>query len=96
MQIGIDDLLQPVADGAEGVDRGQALLGVAFVHLQVLLDQGLQQEMGITTEVALLHQDLPQGPGLVQDPGIHGLDEGIAADKVHLQRQDAKEKVAVG
>ena len=41
-------------------------------------------------------QDLAQRPGLVQHPGVHGGDQGVAGDEVHLQRQDAEEQVAVG
>jgi hypothetical protein len=39
----------------------------------------------------LRFEDLGQGLGLLQDPGIHRGDQGIAADEVQLQRQDAEE-----
>src|SRR5262249_9445535 len=32
----------------------------------------------------------------VEDPGVHGRDESVTVDEVHLQRQDAEEEVAVG
>jgi len=34
--------------------------------------------------LALLKQDQPERFGLVQHPGVHGGDEGVAADEVHL------------
>jgi hypothetical protein len=37
---------------------------------------------------------LPQRLGFLQHPGVHGLDEGITADEVHLQGQDAEQQVA--
>ena len=43
-----------------------------------------------------LPQDPAQGPVLVQDPGVHGADQGIARDEIHLQRQDAEQQVEVG
>ena len=43
----------------------------------------------------MLDQDLAERLGLVQHPGVHGRDEGVAADEVHLQSQDAEEEVAV-
>ena len=44
---------------------------------------------------ALVVEDLGQRLGLVEHPGVHGGDEGIAADKVHLEGEDAEEEVAV-
>src|SRR5262245_41896852 len=37
----------------------------------------------------------PERPGLVEHPGIHRGEEGVAGDEVHLQRQYAEEEVAV-
>ena len=44
----------------------------------------------------LLHQDLPQRLVFRHHPGVHGRDQGLAVDEVHLQGQDAKQEVAVG
>ncbi len=44
----------------------------------------------------MLLQHLPERAGLVEHPGIHGGDQGVARNEVHLQRQDAEEQVAVG
>lgn len=72
-----------------------ALLHVVAVLLEVLLDEGFQQGVAILGEGALLDQELAQGFGLVQDPGVHGGDQGVAADEVHLQGQDAEKQVAI-
>jgi hypothetical protein len=37
VQVRIDDLLQVLADGADGTDGGEALLGIVAVQFQVLL-----------------------------------------------------------
>jgi hypothetical protein len=33
---------------------------------------------------------------LVQYPGVHGLDERVAACEIHLQGEDAEQQIAVG
>jgi hypothetical protein len=58
--------------------------------------QGSQQCLGIFRECALRDEDLAEGLGLVQHPGVHGSDQGVPADKVHLKSQDAEQQVAVG
>jgi hypothetical protein len=71
------------------------LLGIA-VAFQALADQRLDQCMAVGVEGALLQQDLAEGRGLGDGPGVHGGDKGVTADQVGLQRQDAEEEVAVG
>jgi hypothetical protein len=62
----------------------------------VPVDHRLHQGLLLGGQVAVPDEDLSQGLVLVQDPGVHGPDEGIAADEVHLQGQDAEQQVAVG
>ena len=38
----------------------------------------------------------PSGLGLIQNPGVHGLDQRIPADEIHLHGQDAEQEVAIG
>jgi hypothetical protein len=95
LQVGVGDLVQLLTDGANGADRGEALFGLIAVQVQVLLHQGLQQGVRVGAEGAVLLQDLSQGFALVEHPGVHGADEGIAADEVHLQGQDAQQQVAI-
>jgi hypothetical protein len=37
----------------------------------------------------------PRMCGSRLNPGVHGRDQGVAADEVHLQSQDAEQQVAV-
>jgi hypothetical protein len=62
----------------------------------VLVDQRLQQAAPGLSEVAALDEDLAERFRLVQRPGVHPGDEGVAGDEVDLQREDAEEQVAVG
>ena len=82
---------------AGGRDHGQPglQLGVVAVLLQVLGDQRLEQLVLVLGDGPLVQQDPAQRPGLLQDPGVHGGDQRIARDEVHLQGQDADQQVAV-
>jgi parallel beta-helix repeat protein len=96
LHVGVGEGLQLLAQRADGADRRQALPRVVAVHLQVALDEGLEQGAVVGPQRGLLHEDLAEGFGLVEDPGVQGGDEGVARDEVHLQRQDAEEQVAIG
>jgi hypothetical protein len=95
LHVGVGDVLQVLAGRAEGAEGGQAPLRVMAMLSQVLLDQCVEQLQPHWRELALFAQDLPQGPRLVQHPGVHGRDQGVPADEVHLQGQDAEQQVAV-
>ena len=47
-------------------------------------------------QAALFDENLADRLVLGMDPGVHCGDEMLAADEIHLQRQDAEEQVAVG
>ena len=79
--LGVGDPLQLGADGAEPVGGRQALLGVAAVSRQVLVDQLLQQVVPRRGQGLLLDQDPAQRSGSLQDPGVHRRDQGVAATK---------------
>jgi hypothetical protein len=96
VQVGVAQLLEVLAQEADGAQRRQALLGVVTVQRQMLVDQRFQQGMGIGGQGALVLEQVAQRAGLVQDPGVHGRDELVAVDEVHLERQDAEQQVAVG
>src|SRR5262249_52864323 len=49
----------------------------------------------VQAEGALLYKDQPEWLGLVEHPGVHGRDQGVAADKVHLQGENAKQQIPV-
>src|SRR5262249_19130728 len=74
----------------------EAALWVSAVLAQVLIHQGFQRGPLVLGQGALVLEDRAQGPGLIEHPGVHGGDEGVAAEEVQLQGQDAEEKVAVG
>jgi hypothetical protein len=61
---------------------------------QVLLDQRVEH-LAAGGEVAVGAEDVAQGAVLFQDPGMQGLDEGVAVDEVELEGEDAEEQVAV-
>ena len=44
----------------------------------------------------LVLEDLAQRGRLVQHPGVHGGDQGVPGDEVHLQGDDTEQKVSIG
>ena len=70
-------LLDPFPQG--GAD------GQAAVLFEVLADQAIEQ--GVLVLGKLVHgaQDLAERFALVEDPGVHGGDEGVARDEVHCK-----------
>jgi hypothetical protein len=96
LHVGVGDLAQILPDRPEGADRRQTFLDVVAVQFQVPPDHDVQEVPVLGPEPLVLDQDLPEWGGLLQDPGIQGGDELVAADEVHLQGQDAEEQVTVG
>ncbi len=84
----IRGLLSPLAALAERFDV--ALL--AILHLT----KAAQRKLLLRAQGLLITQDLPEGFGFVDHPGVHGGDQGRGTDEVHLQGKDAEEEVAVG
>ena len=64
--------------------------------LDVDLHQRVESSELLRRQSALLVQDRAQGPGLVQNPGMHGRYQLLPANEVHLQRENAEEKIAIG
>jgi hypothetical protein len=62
---------------------------------EVGLHQCVQQRVVLRLQRPLLGEDVAERPGLVQHPGVHGGDQGVLADEVHLQGQDAEQQVPV-
>jgi hypothetical protein len=60
------------------------------VTVEVHADQHIERGALLRTQHLLLDEDLPKGPGLVEHPGIHGGDELVAAEEVHLEGEDAE------
>jgi hypothetical protein len=80
---------------ANGVDCGQAPFRVVVVHLEVLGNQGFEQGMRVVSQSPLIEEDAAERFTLVQNPGIHGFDQRVAGDEIHLHREDAEEQIAV-
>ena len=59
-------------------------------------DHGIKEVMPGLGQSALYDKESTQRLPLVKDPSVHGGDQGIAGNEVHLQRQDAKQEVAIG
>jgi hypothetical protein len=64
--------------------------------VDVPLHHGLHQSPLLWSKAALFDENLSQWLVLVQNPGVHGPQEVVAADEVHLQGQDAEQQVAIG
>ena len=95
LQLGVGDPLQIVADRTQRAERGQALFGIAAMHLKVLAGQGLDQGVGLGVNGAALEQDPSQRPRLVGDPGGEGGQQRLAIDEVVLQSEEAEQQVVV-
>jgi hypothetical protein len=95
MELCIGDLFKLLSHRADGAHGGQALLGIAPVNLQVQLDNTVQLVSCSHGQRSLFHQDLAKGLSLVKHPGVHGSDQCITIDEVHLHGQDAEQEVAV-
>jgi hypothetical protein len=95
LKTGIGNCLQFLDGRTLRADGRQALLDVATVLFQVSLHQRVEQGVGGLLEGTLFDEDSAQRPCLVQHPGMHACDQGIAADEIHLQSQDAEEQITV-
>jgi hypothetical protein len=96
LHVGVGEAAQVVAEGVRHGDGCQALVGVVVVGLEVLGEQVVERLTPLGGELPLFLQDLTERPGLVEHPGLHGGEQGVAADEVHLQGQHAVEQVAIG
>src|SRR5262249_48791875 len=63
---------------------------------EVFEDDRVEQLPALGGEVTVFVEDVAERPVLVEHPDVHGGDERVAADEVHLHREDAEEQVAVG
>jgi len=96
LHIAIGNALEFSDPRAFGTDSVQALLRVAAVLLEVRFDECFEELPVFGAQGIVLVKNLRQRPGLGEHPGVHGSNELVARDEVHLQRQNAKEKVMVG
>ena len=76
-------------------DGRQALLRIAAVLREMSRRQGLDRDAIGVVQVTASRQMVGQRPGLVASPGLEGGDELGLVDEPDLQRDQAKEEVAV-
>ncbi len=95
LQVGVGDLNQIHLNRADRAQRRQALLRIAFVYADMFGDECVQEGMSRSTQGPLLFENLTKGCFLFQDPRVHRGDQGVACDEVHLQSDDAQQKVAI-
>src|SRR5207249_4167580 len=74
----------------------QAALRVVIVNPQMLDDEAIQRVELPRRQVPLFEQNLAEPLLLGEHPGMHAGDQRVAADKVHLQSENAKQQVAIG
>ncbi len=84
LEVEIGDDFEPVADGGQDGQHGEAALGVMAVLLDVLADQLGEDGVPRGAQRAAIEENLPEGQGLVGDPGAEGGQEGVAIDEVVL------------
>jgi hypothetical protein len=58
--------------------------------------QGFEQLQPLGRQLAWLRQDLARPLLVGHDPGVHGLDQILLADEIHLDGKDAEQQIAVG
>ncbi|MFO0950013.1 MAG: hypothetical protein U0835_02450 [Isosphaeraceae bacterium] len=83
------------AGGGVQLDRGERLLGVAVVRVEVLGDEGVEQAAAGRCEGALFRQQVGERP-VGTRPGAEGGDELVAGHHPGVQGEQAEKQVARG
>ena len=95
LHLGIGNQLKILADRRAGADRSQALLRVVFMLLEMLHHERVEKHVASGAERLLRDEDVSKRLALVKHPGMHGGDELIAGDKIHLQGENAEEEIPI-
>src|SRR5580698_810574 len=77
------------------MDRGQALLGIPLVQLEMLCHKCVEQAPRIIGKRTLFNENLAEGLLLIEDPSMHRRNQLVTAHKLHLEREDAKQEITV-
>jgi hypothetical protein len=96
LYVGVGNLLQLLAHRRDGADRGQTFFRVVVVPLEVFLHERVEQRMAVGGQGVVRDENLTERLGFIKHPGMHGPDQGVTVDEVHLHGQDAVQQVAVG
>src|SRR5262249_13225141 len=76
-------------------DRAQAPDVIIVVLAQVFFGKGSEQAGWGARQGSLFGEDLTERSGLIQDPGVHPGNQGVARSQAHARRQDPEEQVAL-
>ena len=91
----VADLGEAGADGTAGIQRRDALLGVAPVATEMLGGKPFEQGAFAGVDRPLSGQDLGDRPRLVAGPGAKGENQHVLVDQPVLQGEQTNEQVAV-
>ena len=95
-QLGVAQGSKLLASAATGRDRGQALLGVAAMLLDVHGRHCRDRCSAVGVQATPVAQVIRQGPGLFVRPGLERRDELSLIDQADLQRDQPKQEIMVG
>ena len=95
LEFGVRDPQQVLLDGVGRTDRRQTLFGTVVVLADVGLDQRGKEFEIFPRNGLVLDQYFAQRLLLGEHPGVHGRDQGLAVDEVHLTGQNAEKQIAV-
>jgi hypothetical protein len=90
LHVRVGDLLEVLAYRVDRADRGQAPLRIVAVLFQMFEHHRFQQTVFLLGQSVLLLKELSDGFRLVKHPGMHGSDERIPRDEIHLQGEDTE------
>ncbi len=91
LHILIGDLLEFFLDGADRADRREALFRIVVVQRQVFLHQRFEQSAVVVRQSLVGDENLPERLVLIEHPGLHGGDQLLARDEIHLHGENAEE-----
>ena len=92
----VGQAFEVLAHGAGRAHGVEAPLRVVAVLLEVLEHEGVEQGAAFGVQGALVLEDLRQGRGLIEQPGLHPGQERVLAHEGVLVGEDAEKKIAVG
>ena len=90
LQIGVFDLLEYIHRRCYGGNRLETLFRIAAMLFHVPGDQGQKQIPIGGRQKPFLDENVFQKAGLLQNPGLHALDQLVAGEKIHLEGEHAE------
>jgi hypothetical protein len=64
--------------------------------LEMLRYQGSQQVQPICRQATLFAQDVAERLSFIEQPRVHGRDQGIFRDEIQLHGEDTEQQIAIG